>query len=106
MGNAADGRAEKRDATPGAIPSTSGANAGSIPAGRAGDEIVEHFAANRGLKATRQELARDLGLGINVVCARVNNLLLEDSPLIVERGKKRCAVSGRDVNALELAGIA
>lgn len=124
QGNAADGRAEERDATPGAIPSTSGANAGSTPAGRAGVRdtsieayrahrasgkmtaqqlvLVTHFEATPGLRATRQELARDLALGINVVCGRVNELLRAEPAVLVERGRKRCAVTGNDVNALEL----
>lgn len=132
QGNAADGRAEPRDATPGAIPSTSGANEGPIPSGRAGVRetsldayralvasgkmaaqqlvVVEFFLAHRAEQFTRQELARradagGIGLGINVVCGRVNELLRAEPPILVERGRKRCAVTGNDVNALELAGL-
>lgn len=65
--------------------------------------VAEHFEGRPGLKATRQELARDLGLGINVVCGRVNELLRSEPAVLVERGKKRCGVTGNEVNALELA---
>lgn len=64
--------------------------------------IVDHFLANRGRKFTRQELARDLDLGINAVCGRVKALLDAPMELLVEREKKQCSVTGNSVNALEL----
>lgn len=67
--------------------------------------VVECFVSRPGLRATRQELARDLGLGINVVCGRVNELMTAEPPILVERGRKQCEVTARDVNALELAGF-
>jgi hypothetical protein len=66
--------------------------------------IVEHFASARpGLRATRQELARDLEIGINAICGRVVELLTAEPPILIERGRKRCSVTGNDVTALELA---
>lgn len=63
------------------------------------DRIAERLAA--GLKATRHELARDLGLPLPDVLAAVNELLL--SGLIVERSRRLCEVSERQAWALEAA---
>lgn len=52
---------------------------------------------------TRQELAKETGLGINAVCGRVNELLDEPFNLLVERGRKTCAVTNNEVNAIALA---
>jgi len=74
--------------------------------GRMADQqrlIVEHLRARPGEKFTRQELARDLGLGINAVCGRVNELVAEPFELLLEDGRKRCSVTGNDVGALRLA---
>lgn len=65
--------------------------------------IIDHFIARPGLRTTRQELARQLEIGINAICGRVSELMEADPPILIERGRKRCGVTGRDVNALELA---
>lgn len=71
--------------------------------GRQEQLVVDHFVAHPGRQFTRQELARDLRLGINAVCGRVKDLLDEPLNVLVENGKKRCEVTGNDVNALELS---
>lgn len=69
--------------------------------------ILERFLAEPGARLSRQELTRPSPLGvdlpINVVCARVNELLKADPPILVEPTKKTCAVTGREVYALELS---
>ena len=65
--------------------------------------IVDLFLADPFQQRTRQEIARDLKLGINAVCGRVNALLKEPFNILQEQGKKDCTVTGNSVNALELA---
>jgi hypothetical protein len=65
--------------------------------------IVGYFIDRPGASASRQELARDLGIGINAVCGRVVELLTAAPPILAERGRKVCQVTRNDVLALELA---
>ena len=51
--------------------------------------IVAWLRAHRGQEHTRQELSKALGLGINVVCGRVNELLNEPICALVETSKRR-----------------
>jgi hypothetical protein len=67
--------------------------------------VVSYFFQHPDRTFTRQELARDLGLGINAVCGRVNKLLQEPFVVLVEVGRKTCSVTGNNVNALGLALI-
>lgn len=53
---------------------------------------------------TRQELARATGLGINAICGRVNELLHDPFRCLVECGRRRCGVTGENVNVLRLEG--
>lgn len=64
--------------------------------------VVDFFVANPGRRFTRQELSKALGLGINAVCGRVNELLAEPMMILRENGRKKCEVTQNDVNALEL----
>ena len=48
--------------------------------------------------ATRQEISKGSGIAINAVCGRVKELL--DAGEIVETGRRRCRVTGENVNAL------
>lgn len=101
------------------------ANEGSIPSGRAGvratsieayhrlgangkmsvqqTRIVEHFLATRP-SLSRQEIARDVGLPINVVCGRVYELIR--ATVLVENGRKVCSIMKNEVNAIELREVA
>ncbi len=50
---------------------------------------------------TRQEIAKEAGLTINATCGRVKELL--DLGVLSEVGRKTCAVTSNDVNALVLS---
>ncbi len=67
-------------------------------------QVLDFCLAHPGRNFTRQELARELGLGINVICGRVNELLREPFNLLEEKAaaKRRCSITGKDVNALSL----
>ena len=53
--------------------------------------------------ATRQEIARGTGLGINAVCGRVNELLAPEVGVLRETRKRKCRVTGETANAVRLA---
>ena len=53
--------------------------------------------------ATRQEIARGTGLGINAVCGRVNELLDPEIGALRETGKRKCRATGETANGLTLA---
>lgn len=54
---------------------------------------------------TRSELAQLLGWRINVVCARVNELLQEPFNRLQEVGRRRCAVTGETAHELKLVEV-
>jgi hypothetical protein len=64
--------------------------------------ITDYFLANPKMRFTRKELAHDLGMEINAVCGRVNELLAEPYNVLVEVGKKQCRITRNIVNALRL----
>ena len=63
-------------------------------------EVLQLFDGGKQPNWTRQELARETGLGINVVCGRVNELLHEPIGVLEECGKRACRVTGEIVHAL------
>lgn len=63
--------------------------------------IVDWLSARIG-DATRQEVARGTGIGINAVCGRVNELLADG--VLRETKKRKCRVTGETANALTLKG--
>jgi hypothetical protein len=63
------------------------------------DRVLELIGRDR-RDSTRQELARDSGMGINVICARVNELLELGRVRVARR--RRCAITGQEVEALVL----
>lgn len=66
-------------------------------------QVLEVFLRDQMRTWTRQELARETGLGINCVCGRINELLAEQLNALREVGRKTCAVTRNSVNALALA---
>lgn len=63
--------------------------------------IVDLLRAHPGRDYTRSEIGRALGLPINVVTGRVNELI-HLKHMAEERGKRACAVSGKVVYAVGL----
>lgn len=68
--------------------------------------VMDFFALNPQRTYTRQELANALGLGINVVCGRVNELMREPFVLLEECGRRECRITGESANALQAAARA
>jgi hypothetical protein len=52
---------------------------------------------------TRQELAKATGLGVNVICGRVKELL--DANVLEECGRRTCAATGEKANALRARAL-
>lgn len=65
------------------------------------EQIVAWFRGRAG-DATRQEIARGTGLGINCVTGRVNELLNPEIGVLREVGKRKCRVTGETANGLVL----
>lgn len=63
--------------------------------------IVTWLSRNPHRAFTRQELAERLGMGINVVCARVHELIRAERA--VESCTQRCTVTGNNVRGVTLA---
>ena len=66
-------------------------------------EVVVAWLRGRVGDATRQEIARGTGLGINAVCGRVNELLDPEIGVLRETGKRKCRATGETANTLVLA---
>ena len=62
--------------------------------------VMDFFAINAQRDYTRQELANALGLGINVICGRVNELLKSPFTLLEECGRRQCRITGESANAI------
>lgn len=63
-------------------------------------EVVLAALRGRARDMTRQELARETGLGINAVCGRVNELMDEPFCLVEVHRRRACDVTGESVEAL------
>jgi hypothetical protein len=53
-------------------------------------------------RCSRNEIAQGTGIRLASVCGRVSELMKDDPPRIRENGKKKCAVTGEQVYALEV----
>lgn len=62
--------------------------------------VMDFFAINPQRDYTRQELADALGLGINVICGRVNELMKEPFALLEEGDRRECRITGESAHAL------
>jgi hypothetical protein len=51
---------------------------------------------------TRQELSKATGLGVNVICGRVNELLKPPLQCVVEGDRRRCNITGESAHPLRL----
>lgn len=65
--------------------------------------VVAWIRAHADRDWTRQELSKAVGLGINVICGRVNELLKEPHCALKETRKRECKITGETAMALELA---
>lgn len=73
---------------------------GKLPAQQ---QVIVNWLRGHVGDATRQEIARGTGLGINCVCGRVNEMLDPEVGALREVGKRRCRATGETANSLVLA---